>query len=74
VTLSLGGNEDLTVGIRINDVDKFWGGVLFGGYNETVQTACEAQNTIPASQITSGTYRVTGSRCSMSIVIETLGP
>ena len=71
VLVTLGEHEDLSVGIHINDVDKYWGGVPFG-YQESTQTACDARNIIPASQVTSGIYRVPGSGCNLTIRIETV--
>lgn len=73
VTLSLNSGEDLTVGIRINDMDDAgWGGILFG-HCESRQVACEAQITTPARDIANGVYRVVGARCGMIFVIEVQG-
>lgn len=74
VTLSLDSGEDLTIGIRINDMDDGgWGGIWFG-HCESSENACEARVTIPAREIRSGTYRVVGTRCGMTVVIEVPSP
>jgi hypothetical protein len=72
VTLSLNTSADLTVGIRINNVNKVWVGLLFGGYNEITEIACTAQIVIPARQIADGAYRANGDRCGMNVALQLL--